>query len=389
MLIAYRELPAIEPATKTKTEKQSMQNVTKGQNLMEASNQWATRPADQRFPNMAALAAAVNARRQRSRSVDVDLATVQAKALDEGGLRINGRIQSVEPSHWSFSQLSSWIGAPAEYLRRLPAPLAADNINHGIRSLGAARDTLKFMTIESENETRPNTLQAVTSATYGRIWDADVIAAVERIQERNPAFHNPPALARHGSNNAGLYASDHDCFIFMIDGGSFLEAGPRAQLNRGFIVWNSETGARTFGLMTFLHNGVCGNHIIWGATEINKLVIRHSAGGPSRFDTEAAPALLAYTQASAAPMIETIKRAQSKIVAPDEAGARAWLFKNGFTRKEAQSAVDFAKAEEGDARTIWQLVQGATAYARGFDFIDTRIDLETRAGKLLDLAALN
>jgi hypothetical protein len=88
-------------------------------------------------------------------------------------------------------------------------------------------------------------------------------------------------------------------------------------------------------------------------------------------------------------MIETIKRAQSKIVAPDEAGARAWLFKNGFTRKEAQSAVDFAKAEEGDARTIWQLVQGATAYARGFDFIDTRIDLETRAGKLLDLAALN
>jgi hypothetical protein len=26
-----------------------------------------------------------------------------------------------------------------------------------------------------------------------------------------------------------------------------------------------------------------------------------------------------------------------------------------------------------------------TAYARGFDFVDARVDLETRAGKLLNL----
>jgi hypothetical protein len=66
-----------------------------------------------------------------------------------------------------------------------------------------------------------------------------------------------------------------------------------------------------------------------------------------------------------------------------------WSAKSGakLTRSELAEAVRFAKSEEGDCRTVWQLVQGATAYARGFDFIDARVDLETRASKLLNLAA--
>jgi hypothetical protein len=35
--------------------------------------------------------------------------------------------------------------------------------------------------------------------------------------------------------------------------------------------------------------------------------------------------------------------------------------------------------------TLWQLVQGFTAAARTIEHIDTRVDLETRAGRLLDL----
>ena len=58
-----------------------------------------------------------------------------------------------------------------------------------------------------------------------------------------------------------------------------------------------------------------------------------------------------------------------------------------FSRAEVTQAIAFAKAEEGEARTVWDFVQGFTAYARGFDWIDARVDLETRAGKLMDLAA--
>lgn len=289
---------------------------------MEASNQWASRPADQRFQTLAALADSVKSRRMKSRSVDIELGRVSAK-VEEKTIVLNSGMQSVEPSHWSFGQLAGWVHAPAQYLRTIPQDLAVQCLNHGIEKSAQERGALKFMAVSRENSPI-NTLQAVTSTTYGRIWDADVVDAVGRIQERtNGRFYNPKAYAIDGSGQtvpSGLYASDRDVFIFMIDGGSLLDAGPRAQLNRGFITWNSEVGSRTFGLMTFLFNKVCGNHIIWGAQDVNKVVIRHTAGGPSRFDSEASPALLAYCNESAKPLEDNIKRAQKLPFARCQAG---------------------------------------------------------------------
>lgn len=359
---------------------------------MEASNQWASRPADQRFETLTSLAESVKGRRMRSRSVDVDLASISAK-VECDTITINRGLSSVEPSHWSFGQLAGWIHAPAQYLRTIPQDLAVQCINHGIKQSGQERGSLKFMAVSRDNSPI-NTLQAVTSTTYGRIWDADVVDAVGRIQERtNGRFYNPKAYSLTGgeAKPSGLYASDRDVFIFMIDGGSLLDAGPRAQLNRGFITWNSEVGSRTFGLMTFLFNKVCGNHIIWGATDVNKVVIRHTANGPYRFDSEAAPSLLAYCNESAKPLENSIRKAQDYLLpSPDKDQVITWIREHGkFSNAEAGSAFDFAKAEEGDCRSLWHVVQGLTAYARGFDYIDARVDLEQRAGKLLELAKTN
>ena len=56
-----------------------------------------------------------------------------------------------------------------------------------------------------------------------------------------------------------------------------------------------------------------------------------------------------------------------------------------FTKGEVQSAIDMAELEEGQCETLWDLEQGFTAHARMKAHIDSRIDLETRAGKLLDI----
>lgn len=364
---------------------------TQGQNLYEASRQWASRPADQRFKTLAELREAVHNRRLRSRSVDVDLGTVTARE-EAGTITLNRGLSSVEPTHWSFGQLSGWVHAPAEYLRRLSLPLAVQCLNEGIRGAADERGALKFMAITRDEAQGdgPNVLQAVTSTTYGRIWDADVVDGVCRIQERNPKWHNPPAYSRGGGapEPSGLYASDHDVFMFLIDGGSLLEAGPRAELNRGFITWNSETGARAWDGLFFMFNRVCGNHIIWGAQDIQRFRIIHRSGAPARFDADAMPALEAYCSASAAPELATIKAAQGYLL-PDREPDKIveWLRGKGkFSRNECLEAIDTAKREEGDCRTLWQLVAGLTAYARGFDYVDTRVDLETRAGKLLELA---
>lgn len=369
-----------------------------GSILTEAHTQWANRPNDQRFETLEALAASVNSRRLRSRSVDVIPSRTRI-AVDDGRLIINGTISPCEPTHWSFGQLCQNASIDGEsgsgYLRRLKPQLAADCLNYGLEK--STRDAVKFMTIADEDAGPTNTLQAVTSSTYGRIWDADVVAATQRVVERSGGkFHNPKAYVNNGRGFAGitgqqapsgLYASDRDVFMFLIDGGSLLDAGPRAQLNRGFFVSNSEVGARTFNLTTFLFNGVCGNHIVWGAQDVNTLKIKHTSGAPARFDAEATPALVDYANASAAPLESAVRKAQEMIIGANSEEVTDWLGKNGkFSRSEIKSAIDFAKAEEGDCRTLWHAVQGMTAYARGFDYVDARVDLESRAGKLLNYA---
>lgn len=370
--------------------------------LRQAHDQWASRPADQRFASLESLAASVNGRRMRSRSADVNVDKMQVGSYG-GRLILNGTVKPCEPTHWSFGQLAQVISAPAAYLRTLPQPLLVENIRHGLSQGG--RENMKFMSIaQPEGKEGPNILQAITSTTYGRIWDADCVAMVQRIVERTGGkFHNPLAYGHKGDPNgfktldaskverAGLYASDRDVFMFLIDGGSLLEAGPRAKLNRGFFVWNSETGSRSFGLTTFLFNVVCGNNIVWGAQDVNRMVIRHTSGGPYRFDAQATPQLLAYANASAAPLEATVRKACDKVLwsgkEEDQDDLRGTLARVAkFSNSEVREAITFAKAEEGDCRTLWQMVQGFTAYARGFDYVDARVDLETRAGKLLSLA---
>ena len=357
---------------------------------MTAHNQWANRPRDQRFQSLDALALAVSKRRNLSRSNDIPLKDISAIEKN-GELLLNHGIKEVAPSHWAFGQLSSAVGAPASYLRRLPVDLAILNLNHGIKE-ATEKDgvgELKFMTVMTEEDNQHNTLQAVTSTTYGRIWDADVVNCAKRIVDKTGGkFYNPKAYDPHhgGTVPSGLYASDRDVFIFMIDGGSMLDAGPRAKLNRGFFMYNSEVGSRKFGLTTFLFNTVCGNHIVWGAQDIRELTIRHTSGGPTRFDTEAMPTLKAYVEASGMPEISLIQKAQEYLLPfkKDDEIVK-WLQSRKFTKSEALGALEFAKKEEGEMRTLWQAVQGVTAYARGFDFVDARVELETRAGSLMEI----
>lgn len=100
-----------------------------------------------------------------------------------------------------------------------------------------------------------------------------------------------------------------------------------------------------------------------------------------------------YATASEAPLIEAVKRAQDYLLPEFNPGdgekvLGLFLSRHGkFTKSEVAGGLSHAKSEEGDCRTLWQLVQGLTAYARGFDWLDARFDLEKRAGALLELAS--
>lgn len=74
-------------------------------------------------------------------------------------------------THRSFGQLYSVVGAPAAYLRQLPAPLAGINMQYGLTNHRA--EQIKTMEV-ADGRTE---LRAVTGPDYGRIYDHKLVSA--------------------------------------------------------------------------------------------------------------------------------------------------------------------------------------------------------------------
>lgn len=195
--------------------------------------------------------------------------------------------------------------------------------------------------------------------------------------------------ARNPKRATTLYASDRDVFMFLVDPESQIDVGNGRTLHRGFYTWNSEVGSATFGLATFLYDYVCDNRMICGIEQFNEIKIRHTGGAPERFAYEGARLLEHYAQTSVAGITQQVQKAQQFEIpkAAEKDGVEKWLQARGFTSSVAKSAVASAQAEEGDARSLWDIINGITAHARTISHTDARVTLEKQAGKLMDLVA--
>jgi hypothetical protein len=346
--------------------------------------EWATRPADQRFKELADLKAKVDARRQVSLAVDVELPDIEVRPVGDHELRLVApKLGEVVPTNWAFGQTASLVGAPGAYLRKLPAPLAAECLQYGLQQRQATREQAGVQLYAADFDDRVE-LRATTSQSYGRIWDADVVDACDRIvSASNGEYFSPLAWSK---DHRALFASDRDVFMFFCNGGSLVDGGgERDQLFRGFYVWNSEVGAATFGLATFLFRVVCGNFQIWDMKSATVLKIRHTMNAPDKFIAEALPALSAYTQEGVQPLEAQIRRAKAYLLPAKEDDRFEFFQKKGFTRAEVKRAQTLAEVEEGQFATLWDAVNGYTAAARMLAYADAQVDLSKRAGKLMDL----
>lgn len=362
------------------------------ENLTTASREWATRPDDQRFVSLADLKASVSQRKRESWTATPRVSALRVMPA-EGDLRVqvfdptHGEERLLRPSNWSFSQLSGYAGAPAAYLRKLPDELAAINLQWGLEHIPQRDDALVLAQSNGDN-----VLRAMTSTSYGRIWDLDVVNAVEKVN--GDGRWEIPAASYATTNpkrSTTLYASDRDVFLFLVDPKNPVEVKGE-QLFRGFYTWNSEVGSAVFGLCTFLYRYVCDNRIIWGATNVQELRIRHTGGAPERFAYEGAKYLRRYGEESTQALADGITKAQNKDLHTEINTGKGdtvetWLQSRGFTKAQAKASVETATAEQGQARSLWDIVNGITAYARSVPHTDERVQLEAKAGKLMQLVA--
>lgn len=274
-------------------------DVSRGERVGRVSSEWFTRPADERYLSLSELQAAVRGRAERSRTRTVESAAIRMDAsrgdADHLTLMLPGEAAPLAPTHWSFGQLAAFVGAPSAYLRQLPAPLAAINLQYGLTSNRA--EQIKTLAVEDGRVE----LRAVTSPDYGRIFDHELVNAVQRIAgngtgdtrwkvpgvlDWSTGFYNPRVDVTNDTTT--LYASDRDAFIFLVDDLNPIEAGrlPDGSPDlffRGFYCWNSEVGAKTLGIASFYLRAVCQNRNLWGVEDFQEITIRHSKLAASRF----------------------------------------------------------------------------------------------------------
>ena len=395
-------------------------------NLDAASRQWASRPADERFWNVGEMAAACQGFKDNSRELRVDLGRVQV-VNDRGDMLLmgGGLTGAASFSHYSFGQLCRVAGAPADYLRDLDGELAAKCIETGLRKkdrdvLGGSGNVL----VRGGLTTGVNqSVGAFLSGGYSRIWNADVVSRLGEFESRGwqvpparPASFDDPRARKATEDDvlknnksgvaggltvkvgdliapAGLYASDRDCFAFMVlEGG--VEIGGSV-MNRGFFVSNSEVGDRAFSLTTFLYDAVCGNHIVWGASEVTEVRLVHRGRANTRWIGDLQRALQKYASNGTERERHLIMSAIGRKIADTRDAVVEKLFKDkrlGLTKKSIESAWDWSVKEarlRGNKfapESVWGMVCGLTRVSQECGWADQRVWIDQAAGRLLGMA---
>ena len=395
-------------------------------NLYEANYQWANRPDDERFESLEAMYKATKAYADSAREQQAFLGglRVEANSQDNNLLLTGQSGKYAKLTHYSFGQLSRFAKAPAEYLRSLPPTLAAQNINHGLKKAADGHSENKLNLLFHQNGSL--VARAITSDSYDRVWNHEVIAEVVRRMGHSGWVVPPARPAREGQKGtrvataadilpnqgdfglrikegdliapAGLYASDHDMFAFLVNQEQPIFDGQKL-LNRGVFIQNSEVGDCSLRFKLFTYDNVCGNHIVWGVGKVTDIAVRHvKSEGRARGNT--------LTNAMSKWRI--INTQVPDLKAMEATIAKAREFELGATKEEVLEAVfGFAKtkglnaltrgtleasydlAEQtpryGSPRSVWGMVNGLTEYSQKSGHTDTRTELDTQAGRLMEM----
>jgi len=385
-----------------------------GVHLEQASAQWANRPVDERFWDLAEMDTATTKWASECREAKRDLKAMRVEAKDGEVVLVGPQGNPALFSHYAFGQFSARMSAPAGYLRTLPAELAARNLEHSlqVRATSGQETEQANILIHLNGGMR---VQAFTSDRYERIWNGQIVKWArslpegwrvaparptgqdgERVRiatEADCLQNRLEGLGIQPGNRiapAGLYASDHDCFIFMVNESLTVRTPDGRSLNRGFFLKNSEVGDSALVLTMFLYDAVCGNHIVWNAEGVRELRIRH-IGDPAKFArTKVLPMVNQLSQISAAADEDRLRAAFKLSLGKDrDEVVKALYSKDLAPRTTLEAAFDTATKHQhthGDPRTAWGMASGITRLSQATGYSDRREELDRVGGKILELA---
>jgi hypothetical protein len=381
--------------------------------LYEASNQWAQRPDDERLATLKELyMTCLDYFKRSEEQEDIRLTDLKVLPTEQGDLLLNSGTALTGFTNWAFRQCCQRVGAPAAYLQGLPAGIAATCLNHGLGKLDKEGSKTNLL-VQNLAENR-RVVMAATSDKYSRIWNWEVADRLLRLELKGEGWRVPPARpARDGQAGArrateqdvlddggfglsvkigdliapaGIYASDHDCFVFMVNTQRSIGDG----LARGFFVSNSEVGAASFKLTRFLYRHVCGNHIVWGAEGTSELKLRHVGRAPERAWQEFEGEVQKYANSSVGEDEAKLEAAMHLRLGgtKDEVLDKLFGLGTGASRRvlaQAYESTEQLYPTDGDPYTAWGMVNGMTRISQLLPYGEERVAVDLAAGKVLHL----
>lgn len=347
--------------------------------LTDCNKNWATRADDERFLSLLDMRDAMDSHRNWS-DINVRLSDLHISSAFDGGVAVqHGGTRPRHLTHWAFGQLAAKVGAPPEFLRTLPPRLVSEILTEKASRAEGEQDLNLYAS--------GDTVHAFTGPRYGRILNADIIdTLIDRFGDGRTGEYRVPGefgkAVEVTKENTTLFASDRDMFVFLADEERRVEIqnrrnGQPGSLARGFFVSNSETGAASLKITSFLFDYVCSNRIVWGAEEVHEVSIRHTRHAGERWLDTVLPRIAAISQESDSAVIVAIDEARKRKITAD------FLPKLIGPRVASRFQHQHMLEEGRPVETVWDAITAITAAAREVSHQSERVALERIAGKLM------
>lgn len=388
--------------------------------IMTASNEWATRPQDERFASLPELRTYLEHRESTLHHFEAKpgiLAPFYDHTRRLPVLLDQDSLEQYELTNWSTGQLCKLAGVPQAFLSTL-TPETASMVLRECWDKTATKRGDEPMKVQVSRNGR-QVVRAITSERFDRVADLALLGYLDRMQDAGwrlaPARPNgdgphsaqakplraedtgPWTFMREGEMGvpSGLYASDRDFFAFMIDAAHPIEEpGLGHALYRFAIVGNSEVGGGALSAGFGLFRGVCGNHILWDCQEFREIRGVHLGTGASSALNKMKIEATGFGDALG--VSEFIKQAQALELAPTKEKLVEMLFARRILGKsESTRIVNVAEANEqqdGNPRSAWGIAQAITRDSQtgeGAQYANVRKAAEKPAEKVLALVGRN
>lgn len=363
-------------------------------NLYTASNQWASRPDDERFKSLGALLRYARNKRDRARH-KVMLFDDFGVATDGDDVVMTKGSRRINFTNWSFLQFCARVGAPPKFLGELPADLAVDVLTFRLgqkKEEDAERESKVLFDFDEDSGLF--TVRAFNGSRYSRVWDYQVVESLMELTAKGwdvpPAYDPRNFGGEKTKGHSGLYCGDRDCFIFLVNEKNRIDDGSDDGLARGFFVSNSEVGAASWGITTFLYKFICGNHIVWGAQDVEHIKVRHVGNADQKVMESLKTQLNLYAEQSPKALEDSIRKAKLHELGTSDEEVEDLLFQlRILPRKHLRAAIEEATEYEdilgATPWSAWGVSQGITRVSQKEEFADSRVRMDQATEKVLKL----